>query len=106
MRSSSLKRSTASAAWTRAAVASCDSTTPLLLAVVPEVNRMKAGFSPPNSAGPSAPRSIHRNVNPSHTPPDTIAWLCGRENGSAPGQARQPFSWTSANTWVVSAGVR
>jgi len=38
-----------------------DRTTPLLLAVVPEVNRMKAGFSCWNSAGPAAPRSVHWN---------------------------------------------
>ena len=45
MRSSSVNASTRSAASTRAAVASCESTTPLLRAVVPDVNLMNAAFT-------------------------------------------------------------
>jgi len=78
----------------------------LLLAVVPDVNRMKAGLSPASSAGPPAPRSIHRNVNPSHTPPAMVVARSRLDGGSALGQDKQPFTWTSFMTRPVSAGVR
>jgi hypothetical protein len=89
MRSSAVKRSTRSEASTRAAVASWDRTTPLRSAVVPEVNRMKAGLSRRSAAGPSTSRAIHSNVNP-----------------SALDQARQPFTCTSLAMLARSGGVR
>ena len=52
-------------------------------------------------------------MNPSHTPPAMVAAISELEaamseleSDSALGQAKQPFTWTSFMTWLVSAGVR
>lgn len=106
MRSSEPKPSTASAAATRASVASWEMTTPLLLAVVPEVKRMNAGLSPANPEGPGRSRSPQESAKPSHAPPGTSTAFFSPGRGGAPGAASQPFSSTSRTISAVSVAVR
>ncbi len=106
MRSSGVKRSTASEARTRARVASWEITTPLLLAVVPDVNRMNAGSSSANPPGPGASRSAQWSENPAHTPSDSAPACVPAGTARAAGEASQPFTSTSRATSEASAAVR